>query len=162
MHTTTRLLGKRKATEAITEQLYVEDHLIEAPEELNSSGNGKSLTSISMKLPLINCGNSGKQLVPVSTMLPTNNNEDLGVEPASTSTLVPVNNSENLVYMICYRNGPWQESGNELKQCWTRPELGYVTWKYAGRVLIFYNSLFGLMRPLGISDEGRVCCRQAK
>ncbi|KAI3956116.1 hypothetical protein MKW98_027430, partial [Papaver atlanticum] len=61
-----------------------------------SSGNGKSPTSISKKLPLINCGNSGKKLVSVSTMLPTNNNEDLGVEPASTSTLVPVNNNKNL------------------------------------------------------------------
>ncbi|RZC92091.1 hypothetical protein C5167_027980 [Papaver somniferum] len=99
-----RKLAENEWQEERVSRLQVEDQLLNTQnmvsrlEEMlaNFIQNGKSPTSISNKLPLINCGNLGKDLASVSTMLPTNNNEDLGVEPASTATLVPVNNSRNL------------------------------------------------------------------
>ncbi|XP_026454489.1 uncharacterized protein LOC113355762 isoform X2 [Papaver somniferum] len=99
-----RKLAENEWQEERVSRLQVEDQLLNTQnmvsrlEEMlaNFIQNGKSPTSISNKLPLINCGNLGKDLASVSTMLPTNNNEDLGVEPVSTATLVPVNNSRNL------------------------------------------------------------------
>ncbi|KAI3891099.1 hypothetical protein MKW98_007404 [Papaver atlanticum] len=92
-----RKLAENEWQEERVSRLRVEDQLLDTQnmvsrlEEMlaNFMQNGKSPTSISNKLPLINCGNLGKDLASVSNMLPTNNNEDLGVEPASTATLVP-------------------------------------------------------------------------
>ncbi|KAI3919717.1 hypothetical protein MKX01_000158 [Papaver californicum] len=99
-----RKLMDNKWQEERVSRLRVEDQLLKTQNMVsrleetlaNFMQNGKSPTSISNKLPLINCGNSRKDLASVSIMLPTNNNEDLRVEPASTSTLVPVNNNGNL------------------------------------------------------------------
>ncbi|RZC92092.1 hypothetical protein C5167_027981 [Papaver somniferum] len=99
-----RKLNGNKCQEERVSRSRVEDQLLNTQkmvsqlEEMlaNFMQNGKSPTSISNKLPLINCGNSGKELASASTMLPVNSNKDLEVEPASTSTLVPVNNNGNL------------------------------------------------------------------
>ncbi|KAI3870049.1 hypothetical protein MKX03_017919 [Papaver bracteatum] len=99
-----RKLNENKCQEERVSRSRVEDQLLNTQkmvsqlEEMlaNFMQKGKSPTSISNKLPLINCGNSGKELASASAMLPANNNKDLEVEPASTSTRVPVNNNGNL------------------------------------------------------------------
>ncbi|KAI3870042.1 hypothetical protein MKX03_017912 [Papaver bracteatum] len=98
-----RKLAENEWQEERVSRLRVEDQLLDTQnmvsrlEEMlaNFMQNGKSPTSISNKLPLINCGNLGKDLASVSNMLPTNNNEDLEENLASTSNRVSINNKVN-------------------------------------------------------------------